>query len=109
MLKKNILDCSWEEFEELIKEAIGSDFIWKIRPRDTEANRQATWMFNNEGPNAVTPRRSGDISGERARADLETLQTYLEERWSYLKLKRREWSDFMHHFSEWERWNGLDV
>ena len=41
MLKENILDCSWEEFEELIKEAIGSDFIWKIRPRDTEANRQA--------------------------------------------------------------------
>ena len=28
---------------------------------------------------------------------------------SYLKLKRREWTDFMHHFSEWERWNGLDV
>ena len=28
---------------------------------------------------------------------------------SYLKLKNREWTDFMHHFSEWERWNGLDV
>ena len=41
MLKENILNCSWEQFEELIKEAIGSDFIWKIRPRDTEANRQA--------------------------------------------------------------------
>ncbi len=41
MLKENVLDCSWEQFEELIKEAIGSDFIWKIRPRDTEANRQA--------------------------------------------------------------------
>ena len=41
MLKENILDCSWDQFEELIKEAIGSNFIWKIRPRDTEANRQA--------------------------------------------------------------------
>ena len=41
MLKENVLDCSWEQFEELIKRAIGSDFIWKIRPRDTEANRQA--------------------------------------------------------------------
>ncbi len=41
MLKENVLDCSWEQFEELIKKAIGSDFIWKIRPRDTEANRQA--------------------------------------------------------------------
>lgn len=28
---------------------------------------------------------------------------------SYLTLKRREWNDFMHHFSEWERWNGLDI
>jgi len=41
MFKKKILDCSWEEFEEIIKKAIGSDFIWKIRPGDTEANRQA--------------------------------------------------------------------
>ncbi len=36
-----MLDCSWKEFEELIKEAIGSDFLWKIRPRDTQVNRQA--------------------------------------------------------------------
>ena len=28
---------------------------------------------------------------------------------AYLKLKKREWTEFMHHFSEWERWNGLDV
>jgi len=41
MLKGKILDCSWEEFEEFIKEAIGSDFLWKIRPRDTQVNRQA--------------------------------------------------------------------
>jgi hypothetical protein len=41
MLKENVLDCSWEQFEELIKKAIDSDFMWKIRPRDTEGNRQA--------------------------------------------------------------------
>jgi len=41
MFEKKILDCPWEEFEEKIKKAIGSDFIWKIRPGDTEANRQA--------------------------------------------------------------------
>ena len=41
MLKKNILDCPWEQFEEIIREAIGTGFIWKIRPGDTEANRQA--------------------------------------------------------------------
>ena len=28
---------------------------------------------------------------------------------AYLKLKKREWDEFMQHFSEWERWNGLDV
>ena len=27
MLKENIFDCSWEQFEEIIKKAIGSDFI----------------------------------------------------------------------------------
>ncbi|MCP4665838.1 MAG: hypothetical protein GY849_05690 [Deltaproteobacteria bacterium] len=41
MFKKKILDCSWEQFEEIIRKAIGSDFVWKIRPGDTEANRQA--------------------------------------------------------------------
>ncbi len=41
MFEEKILDCPWEEFEEKIKKAIGSDFIWKIRPGDTEANRQA--------------------------------------------------------------------
>lgn len=41
MLEGKILDCSWKEFEDLIKEAIGSDFLWKIRPRDTQMNRQA--------------------------------------------------------------------
>ena len=40
MAEGKILDCSWTEFEELIKEAIGSDFLWKIRPRDTQVNRQ---------------------------------------------------------------------
>jgi hypothetical protein len=41
MFKGKIIDCPWEQFEEIIREAIGSDFIWKVRPRDTEANRQA--------------------------------------------------------------------
>jgi hypothetical protein len=41
MFKKKMLNCPWEQFEEIIRNAIGSDFIWKIRPGDTEANRQA--------------------------------------------------------------------
>lgn len=40
-LKEKILDCPWEQFEEIIRKAIGSDFIWKIRPGDTAANRVA--------------------------------------------------------------------
>jgi len=40
MFKKKILDCSWEQFEQIIRKAIGSDFVWKIRPGYTEANRQ---------------------------------------------------------------------
>jgi len=41
MFEEKILDYSWEQFEEIIREAIGSGFTWKIRPRDTGANRQA--------------------------------------------------------------------
>ncbi len=41
MFRKKILDYSWEQFEETIRKAIGTNFIWKIRPRDTGANRQA--------------------------------------------------------------------
>jgi|GEM_PF-5756288 len=41
MLKENILTCLWEQFEDIIRKAIGSDFIWEIRPGETEANRQA--------------------------------------------------------------------
>ena len=41
MFEEKILDYSWEQFEEIIRKAIGTNFIWKIRPRETEANRQA--------------------------------------------------------------------
>ncbi len=41
MLKKQIRNCPWDKFEEIIREAIGSDFVRKIRPGDTEGNRQA--------------------------------------------------------------------
>ena len=41
MSKAKILDCPWEQFEEIIRKAIGTDFIWKVRPRDTGSNRKA--------------------------------------------------------------------
>jgi len=39
MFREKILGCPWEQFEEIIREAIGSGFTWKIRPGDTGANR----------------------------------------------------------------------
>ena len=41
ILTEKIRDCTWEQFEEIIRKAISSDFVWKIRPGDTETNRQA--------------------------------------------------------------------
>jgi len=40
MLTEKIRGCTWEQFEEIIRKAIGSNFVWKIRPGDTEATRQ---------------------------------------------------------------------
>ena len=41
MINKKILNCPWEQFEDEIRKKIGPGFIWKIRPGDTDANRQA--------------------------------------------------------------------
>ncbi len=60
MFKEKILDYSWEQFEEIIRKPIGSDFIWKIRPRDTEANRQAVL----ESIERTLAEHSGSFSGE---------------------------------------------
>ncbi len=34
------LEGTWEEFEAWIREKIGSDFRWRIRPQDTISNRK---------------------------------------------------------------------
>ena len=34
------LDGTWKEFETWIKDTIGSDFRWRIRPQDTRSNRE---------------------------------------------------------------------
>jgi hypothetical protein len=84
MLKRKISDCSWQVFEELIKEAIDSDFLWKIRPRDTQVNRQAVMesieimVGNNNGSfpdggnifiepekTKTVPLQGGTLYGER--------------------------------------------
>ena len=34
------LTGTWEEFEAWIKETIGSDFRWRVRPQDNATNRE---------------------------------------------------------------------
>lgn len=41
MVEKNIFSCTWDEFEDWIREQINGNFSWKIRPRDTKENREA--------------------------------------------------------------------
>jgi len=36
----NYLDGSWELFEQWIKNTIGSDFCWRVRPMDKRSNRE---------------------------------------------------------------------
>ena len=38
---KPCIDGAWEEFEEWIRDTIGSDFRWRIRPIDTPIKRRA--------------------------------------------------------------------
>lgn len=40
MTNKNFFLESWENFEYWIKEKVGGEISWKIRPRDTRLNRQ---------------------------------------------------------------------
>ncbi len=41
MTDEDVLSGDWKKFEDWIREKIGSDFVWKIRPFDKESNRQA--------------------------------------------------------------------
>ena len=34
------LECTWREFEAWIRETIGSDFQWRVRPMDNRSNRE---------------------------------------------------------------------
>ncbi len=36
----NYLDGSWEKFEQWIRNTIGSDFRWRVRPMDKRSNWQ---------------------------------------------------------------------
>ena len=55
MTDKRLLSCSWDEFEDWIRQQIGGEFSWKIRPLGIKENREAvvesiqTTIRNNNG------------------------------------------------------------
>ena len=40
MVDNYIFSCSWDEFENWIKQQIDGDFSWKLRPIDSKGNRE---------------------------------------------------------------------
>ena len=59
---RNLEDnVSWSEFEQWIRDAIGSDFRWCVRPRDTLDNREMiTDLIRNdmERNNGIFPQKN---------------------------------------------------
>ncbi len=41
MVDDHIFSCSWDEFEDWIKQQINGDVSWKLRPMDSRENRKA--------------------------------------------------------------------
>ncbi len=41
MVDKKIFSCSWDEFEDWIRQQIDGSFSWKIHPIDSKDNRRA--------------------------------------------------------------------
>jgi hypothetical protein len=40
MVDDTVLSCSWDEFEDWIRQKINGDFSWKLRPIDSEKSRE---------------------------------------------------------------------
>ncbi len=49
-MDKNLLEGTWQEFEALIRDTIGSDFRWRVRPQDTRSNRGYYSQLNVHNP-----------------------------------------------------------
>ncbi|MFX0197785.1 MAG: hypothetical protein ACFFCW_16820 [Candidatus Hodarchaeota archaeon] len=39
MTNENFLSGTWEDFENWIRAKVGGEISWKVRPKDTRANR----------------------------------------------------------------------
>lgn len=58
------LEGTWEESEAWIKETVGSDFRWRVRPQDTPSNREMVASLILDGirrNNGVFPERNAFI------------------------------------------------
>jgi hypothetical protein len=44
MGNKNFLSTNWGDFEAWIKEKVGGEISWKVKPRDTKVNRMKVAM-----------------------------------------------------------------
>ena len=69
MTNKNFLAGTWDDFESWIKEKVGGDIYWKIRPRDTKVNRMevAQSIFETMKRNGGTFPSSGNVYVEVAK------------------------------------------
>lgn len=44
MRDRNFLSKPWDDFETWIREKVGGEISWKVRPRDTKVNRMKVAM-----------------------------------------------------------------
>jgi hypothetical protein len=68
----NYLDGSWEFFEQWIRNTIGSDFYWRVRPMDKRSNREmiAELVQNDIKANdGVFPVKNSFIERKRKRRE----------------------------------------
>jgi len=64
---KSLLEGTWQEFEALIRDTIGSDFHRCVRPQDTRSNRKMLLSLILEDikwNNGVFPKRNTFIEKE---------------------------------------------
>lgn len=96
----------------LLQAAVAGSGLWGIANKVDPGPRYDIDMYAEGHTVQDAPKLPLNmVDAMRLFADSKTLPEFLGQELcdSYLKLKQEEWSDFMHHFSEWERRNGLDV
>ncbi len=68
----NYLDGSWEKFEQWIRNTIGSEFSWRVRPMDKRSNREmiAKLVQNDiKGNDGVFPEKNSFIEPKGKRRE----------------------------------------